>query len=81
MSTDQFEQGLNELIELTFQKTTVIMCAEAVPWRCHHFLIADALVVKGFTVEHIMSRTIVNAYKLSTMAVLQKGKLIYPGGD
>ncbi len=81
MSTDQFEQGLDKLLELAKEKPTVIMCAEAVPWRCHRSLIADALVAKGFSVEHIMSKTAAKPHKLSSMAVLRKGKLIYPGSD
>src|SRR5262249_19584161 len=44
MQTPEFEQGLDELIDVAKARRTVIMCAEAVPWRCHRSLISDALL-------------------------------------
>ena len=55
MQTDKFLEGLARLEKLAAMKPTAIMCAEAVPWRCHRSLIADALVVRDFPVEDIMS--------------------------
>ncbi len=54
MMTPDFEVGLNLLIAAAIERRTAIMCAEAVPWRCHRNLIADALTVRGFQIEHIM---------------------------
>ena len=57
MQTPEFEQSLEELIRLANQERIVLMCAEAVPWRCHRSLIADALLVRGIRIEDIMSLT------------------------
>src|SRR5579872_170382 len=54
MQTPEFEQGLQELIRLAKQERVVIMCAAAVPWRCHRSLIADALLVRGIHAKDIM---------------------------
>ena len=55
MQTPEFEQSLEELIHLANQERIALMCAEAVPWRCHRSLIADALLVRGIRTEDIMS--------------------------
>jgi uncharacterized protein (DUF488 family) len=57
MQTPEFEQGLEELIQSAKQERIEIMCAEAVPWRCHRSLIADALLVRRIRPEDIMSPT------------------------
>src|SRR5579872_4786342 len=54
MLTPQFERGLKDLIALARKETVAIMCAEAVPWRCHRSLIADALLAREFDVDDIM---------------------------
>ncbi len=53
--TPEFEAHLEALIELARRQRVALMCAEALPWRCHRSLIADALLVRGISVEHIMS--------------------------
>jgi uncharacterized protein (DUF488 family) len=78
MQTPDFEAGLARLIELAKKKTTAIMCAEAVPWRCHRSLIADALLVRGVPVEHILSGTRLQPHKLTPFAVVDGKKIIYP---
>ncbi len=55
MQTPEFRENLENLIEFAGQTSTAIMCAEAVPWRCHRSLIADALVVRGIQVVEILS--------------------------
>src|SRR5664280_207200 len=57
MQTPEFAQSLEELIRLAKKERIAIMCAEAVPWRCHRSLIADALLVRGIRAEDIMSPT------------------------
>ena len=57
MQTPGFGESLRHLINAAEDRRTVIMCAEAVPWRCHRSLIADALAAHGIAVEHIMSKT------------------------
>ena len=54
MQTSEFEAGLERLMKLAGQKRSAIMCAEAVPWRCHRSLIADALIVRGIRVDAIL---------------------------
>lgn len=53
MATPEFAAGIAELIGLAAQQRTAVICAKAVPWRCHRTLIADALLVRGVVVEHI----------------------------
>jgi len=65
MQTPDFESGLNELIQLARKKPTVIMCAEAVPWRCHRSLIADAMLVRGWEIIDLFSATSAKHHKLT----------------
>ena len=78
MQSAEFERALDDLIRLAQGKRTAIMCAEAVPWRCHRSLIADALTVRGFEVKDIMSASSLKDHNLNPMAVVQDGKLTYP---
>jgi uncharacterized protein (DUF488 family) len=78
MATSEFRTGLDELQALAEKKTVTIMCAEAVPWRCHRSLIADALVVQGWQVLHIQSRKTASPHQLTTFLKVQDGKLTYP---
>jgi uncharacterized protein (DUF488 family) len=55
MQTPEFAAGLDALIQIAEREQTAIMCAEAVPWRCHRSLIADALTTRGMQAEHIIS--------------------------
>ena len=55
-----------------------MMCAEAVPWRCHRSLIADALVSRGWDVRHIMSPDTATSHILTSFARFEKGTLTYP---
>jgi uncharacterized protein (DUF488 family) len=78
MATPEFSEGLEALIEVAKAKETAIMCAEAVPWRCHRSLIADALTKKGWIVRDIMSRTVAVRHLLTPFLKKRKGQLIYP---
>lgn len=78
MSTSEFEEGLHTLTKIAETRNTAIMCAEAVPWRCHRSLIADALIKKGWLVRDIMSRTSVKKHLLTPFLKVSKGQLIYP---
>jgi uncharacterized protein (DUF488 family) len=79
MQTAEFAENLQKLIELAKKKPAAIMCAEAVPWRCHRSLISDALTVRGIAVEHITSRTSRYAHKLTSFALIDGQRIIYPG--
>jgi len=78
MDTSEFRTGLDELKALAEKKTVAIMCAEAVPWRCHRSLIADALAAQGWLVLHIQSRKTASPHELTTFLKVQDGKLTYP---
>jgi uncharacterized protein (DUF488 family) len=79
MQTDEFQEGLQKLIEIAHEKTTAIMCAEAVPWRCHRSLIGDALLVHGFEVIDIISENSVRSHELTSFAKVKGKKITYPG--
>lgn len=78
MQTAEFEQGLHELIDASSQQTVAIMCAEAVPWRCHRSLIADALTVRSIQVRHILGPAKWQAHKLTSFALVAGTHLCYP---
>jgi uncharacterized protein (DUF488 family) len=78
MAMPEFSEGLEELIKIAHSRKTAIMCAEAVPWRCHRSLIADALIKKGWLVCDIMSRTSATKHRLTPFLRVRKGQLIYP---
>jgi Protein of unknown function, DUF488 len=78
MATEEFAQGIDRLIELAKEKRTVIMCAEAVPWRCHRSLVGDALLVRGITVEDIKSTTSSREHKLTEFAKVEGHQITYP---
>src|ERR1035438_3672077 len=68
MQTPEFAASLSELIDLAARLRTAIMCAEAVPWRCHRSLVADALTARGIAVEDIQSRTRATPHKMTPFA-------------
>ena len=78
MQTPEFEAGLEALIEAAARARTVIMCAEAVPWRCHRSLIADALSARGIRVEHVLSVTRAEPHALTAFATLEGTRVTYP---
>ena len=78
MQTEEFANGLATLMKLERGRTIAIMCAEAVPWRCHRSLIADALVARGVAVSHIMSATKASPHALTPFARVQGVRVIYP---
>jgi uncharacterized protein (DUF488 family) len=78
MQTPEFDQSLEELIRLAKQERIAIMCAEAVPWRCHRSLIADALLVRGIHTEDIMSPTRRQAHLLTPFAKVRGTTITYP---
>ena len=81
VQTSEFEAGLRRLITLVGQKRSEIMCAEAVPWRCHRSLIADALTVRGIRVDEIMSMKRSQVHSLIPFARAQGHRITYPVGS
>ena len=78
MQTPEFEQSLEELIRLANKDRVVLMCAEAVPWRCHRSLIADALLVRGIQTEDIMSSARRQVHSLTPFAKVRGIVITYP---
>jgi uncharacterized protein (DUF488 family) len=78
MDSPEFRQALQRLIETGRQQTVVAMCAEAVPWRCHRWLIADALTARGVKVEHILSEAQRKAHELTEFARIAGDRITYP---
>ena len=79
MQTLDFEKGLGRLINILKEKVTAIMCAEAVPWRCHRSLIGDALLVRDFKIEDIISDRTSTPHKLTPWARVDGYTITYPG--
>lgn len=78
MQTPEFEESLDELVALANQEQIVLMCAEAVPWRCHRSLIGDALLVRGIRTEDIMSPTRRQVHTLTPFAKIRGITITYP---
>jgi uncharacterized protein (DUF488 family) len=78
MQTEEFQRGIAELMRLAEKETTAIMCAEAVPWRCHRSLIADALVIRGWEIHHILSPASLQLHQLTPFAAVESERLTYP---
>ena len=78
MQTPDFEAGINELIRLARDRTVAIMCAEALPWRCHRSLVADALLVRGIQVEHIMTLKKRTEHSMTKWARVDGKQITYP---
>jgi uncharacterized protein (DUF488 family) len=78
MGTAEFQQALDSLIEAGQREPVAIMCAEAVPWRCHRSLVADALTARGVPVEHIMSAAKSQPHTMTPFAKVRNGSVTYP---
>lgn len=79
MGTDAFARGLEELLAFGSAGSTALMCAEAVWWRCHRALLADALVVRGHDVRHIVTAGEARFHALTATAVARGDRITYPG--
>ena len=79
METREFAEALDDLLRLASLEPTAIMCAEAVPWRCHRSLIADAALARGVAVYHILDNE-TNPHRLTSFArVDENGRVHYDG--
>ena len=81
MQGDEFWAALADLERLAATGSIAIMCAEAVPWRCHRSLIADALVVDGVEVRHITGPGEPDSHKLTSFAFVERDRISYPTPD
>ena len=80
MATEEFRASISRLQDLARVKRTAIMCAEAVPWRCHRSLIGDALLIRGVNVEDIMTATSTRPHELTPFAKVEGLDIKYPAG-
>jgi uncharacterized protein (DUF488 family) len=78
MQTEEFEESLAKLVLIGEKETIAIMCAEAVPWRCHRSLIADALLVRGVDVRHIMTSNTDREHTITPWAKVRGKRITYP---
>lgn len=78
MESDDFEDGLAELRPLAATDSVALMCAEAVPWRCHRSLVADVLTARGARVEHIIGAGRSSPHRLTPFARAVRGRVTYP---
>jgi uncharacterized protein (DUF488 family) len=78
MQTPKFQDSLDELIKLARPERIAIMCAEAVPWRCHRSLIADALLARGIEVREIASATRTQPHRFTPWGKISGGQVTYP---
>ena len=79
MQTPAFAKSLNELIGTATKQTTVIMCAEALPWRCHRSLIGDALIARGLEVRDIFNKNECRSHTMTPWARVEGAHVVYPG--
>lgn len=78
MQTDEFRKNLEQLIALAADAPTAIMCAEAVPWRCHRSLVADALTARGIHVIDILSEAKAQPHAVTPFALIEGDRITYP---
>lgn len=78
MQTAEFEEALDQLIQWVQKRRTAIMCAEAVPWRCHRSMIGDALLARGIRVEEIASLRHTRPHTLTPWALVRRKRVSYP---
>ena len=81
MSSEEFEHGLTQLLVMASKARTAIMCAEAVWWRCHRSMIADALCVRGIEVVHILDAKHTKVHPMTAPARIVRGELTYAAAE
>ncbi len=78
METPSFAAALDRLVALAKERRTAVMCAEAVPWKCHRWLLSDALLVRGLRVVHILGPGKTQDHTLTPFAKVRGGRVSYP---
>ncbi|MDQ3474718.1 MAG: DUF488 domain-containing protein [Acidobacteriota bacterium] len=79
LNSDEFRQGIKELLEVAITERTAVMCAEALWWRCHRSLIADYLKSLGWEVRHIQNEKEAELHPYTSAARIEEGRLSYEG--
>ena len=78
MQTEPFQDALAALIQMSQERRVAIMCAEALPWKCHRSLVADALNVRGVAAVEILSESKYQMHKLTPFAKVNRLQITYP---
>jgi uncharacterized protein (DUF488 family) len=78
MQTDAFRENVEEVAALAGEMRCALMCAESVPWRCHRSMVADALLVRGIPVEHIINPGKRRPHTLTPFAKVDGTRILYP---
>jgi uncharacterized protein (DUF488 family) len=81
MQTKEFEDALERAIQLGAERPSALMCAEAVPWRCHRSLVADALNARGIAVAHILGKRKGQPHQMTPFARIRGIHVTYPSAD
>jgi uncharacterized protein (DUF488 family) len=81
ISTPEWGAGLERLLALAAGRRVAAMCAEEQPWRCHRSLIADALVVRGLRVTHLLASGEASTHRLTAFADVTDSRITYPAPD
>jgi uncharacterized protein (DUF488 family) len=81
MQTGEFTDNLHQAIDMGSKERIALMCAEAVPWRCHRSLVADALLVRGIEVEEIVTPEKSEPHKLTPFAHVEGTRITYPSDE
>ncbi len=81
MQSAEFSSSLGSLLEVAQNDQVALMCAEAVPWKCHRSLVADALLVRSIQVSHILSQTEVRTHTLTPWAKVDGTRITYPSSQ
>ena len=81
MQTPEFAENVEKVVELARAERCVLMCAEAVPWRCHRSMIGDALLVRGVEVEDIIGPGARKPHRMTPFAEVDGTRIIYPPAD
>ena len=81
MDVREFQEALERLTALATIQPTTVLCAEAVPWRCHRQLIADALLARGIDVNHVLTATKSQPHHLAPFARLEGTRVVYDDGQ
>lgn len=81
MDTPDFGAGLERIMALGREKRSALLCAEALPWRCHRSLIADALMARGWEVFEILSAAEAKSRRLPAFARVERNRVIYDVGE
>lgn len=79
MLTEDFREGVDQLLEVAKKRRTAMMCAEGLFWQCHRRLVSDFLLAQGLTVQHIMPNGELHSHSLTEGGKVADGNVSYPG--